>query len=69
MSSLKSIAEATSQITYTSVAPGQFVKVGTEPGSLAGSYGRMALLATLPAAPGRTAHRVPLHPEDQVGQV
>jgi CubicO group peptidase (beta-lactamase class C family) len=45
--------EATSRVTYESVAPGQFARRGTEPGSLAGFYGRMGLLAALPAAPGR----------------
>lgn len=40
-------------ITYTRVAPGQFFPAGMDPTSLSGFYGRMGLLANLPAGPGR----------------
>jgi CubicO group peptidase (beta-lactamase class C family) len=39
--------------TYTCVAPRQFSPAGMPPEMLAGFYGRMALLAALPAVPGR----------------
>ncbi|MDQ7904630.1 serine hydrolase [Phytohabitans sp. ZYX-F-186] len=42
-------------VTYTSVAPGQYAPEGATPELLSGFYGRLGLLATLPAAPGRRA--------------
>ena len=39
--------------TYSAVAPGLYMIKGTDPGTTTGFYGRMGLLADLPAAPGR----------------
>ncbi len=46
-------ADHVATVRYTSVAPGQFAPAGTEPGSLGGFFGRLGLLAGLPATPGR----------------
>lgn len=42
-------------VPYSSVAPGLYAPAGADPASLAGLYGRMSLLATLPATDGRRA--------------
>ena len=39
--------------TYVAVAPGQYMAEGTDPQTLAGFYGRLFLLADLPAVAGR----------------
>ncbi|SFC56906.1 CubicO group peptidase, beta-lactamase class C family [Nocardioides terrae] len=38
---------------YVGIAPGQYMLDGTDPEKLTGFYGRLTLLAELPAAPGR----------------
>jgi CubicO group peptidase (beta-lactamase class C family) len=46
-------SEDTSRTRYRSIGPGLFAPAGMAPEALGGSFGLMALLASMPAAPGR----------------